>query len=94
MKSEEKFKKLPRKCYKTKKNIDLFQILLKLRTNLPFLRKFSVNFGTLQDSQKILDKSGKKQRKFFIKSTKIGLIVSCTVSGLLIDFSSYTSDIK
>ncbi len=50
MKQEEKFKKLPRKYYENFKKTNQFQILLKFRKKLSFLRKFNVNFGTLQDS--------------------------------------------
>ncbi len=35
---------------------------------------------------KILDESGIKLRKFFIKLTKICLIVGCMISGLFIDY--------
>ncbi len=36
--------------------------------------------------EKILNKSGKKQPKFFIKPTKICLIVDCMITPLLIDY--------
>ncbi len=60
--------------------------MLKFWKKLPLLRKFSVNFVTLQDSQKISDKWDKKYLKFFKKPTKICLIIGCTTSPLLIDY--------
>ncbi len=74
------FDEIKRKVWRTiekilrklkKKKWSVFNIYWNFEKNSSFLRNFYLNFGNLLDSEKILDKSGIKLSKFYLKLNKL-----------------------